>query len=99
MFNRRAVLYGDVGFGRDGVLSLPKPSFLLSQKPSLGRIVDGLLPQKHAQLRAADFFALSPGFPAHVIRRSDAPERCGRLCFRSSMRGSTLGIRLNGRRL
>ena len=75
MFNRRAVLYGDVGFGRDGVLSLPKPSFLLSQKPSLGRIVDGLLPQKHAQLRAADFFALSPGFPGFRVRSEELLQR------------------------
>lgn len=34
-------------------------------------IVYGLLPQKHAQLHAADFFSLAPTFPGFRVRSKD----------------------------
>ena len=53
----------------------------------MGRIVDGLLPQKHAQLRATNFFSLTPGFPGfwvgseELLQRIDVHLENGRYFF------------------
>ena len=59
----RAVLDRDVDFCRRGVVSIPKPSFLLRQEPGLTWVLLRLVPEKKAQLRATNFFSLTPGFP------------------------------------